>query len=148
MVWRPRAVVAAVIPQDDKFLFVEEEIDGRAVLNQPAGHIERGESIFDAVLRETLEETGWEVELENFVGIYVLNTPDPETVYHRYCFSARPLRQSGRSLDPDITATHWLSPAQLINGDIPLRSDLVRLCLEDYLAGRRLPLDTIRHHKI
>ncbi len=143
MVWCPRATVAVVVPQQGKFLLVEEMSNGQPVINQPAGHIEEGESILTAARREALEETGWKVELTHFQGIYTLKLPKHNLTYHRYCFIASPMEQISSELDKDILRTHWLSPQEMMSDKFTLRSPLVRKCVEDYLAGKRYPLDLI-----
>ncbi len=148
-VWCPRATVAVIIPQtnddpaNNKLLFVEELSQGKSVINQPAGHIEKGESILDAARREATEETGWSVELTGFTGVYTLHLPEQDLTYHRYCFVGRPISQSSNQLDSDIIATHWLTPEEMMSGRFALRSPLVRKCVEDYLAGRVYPLTLI-----
>ncbi|WP_020409737.1 NUDIX hydrolase [Hahella ganghwensis] len=148
-VWCPRATVAIIIPESSRIssngrlLFVEEFIQEKRVINQPAGHIEKNESILEAVHRETLEETGWTVELTGFTGIYTLRIPNQDLTYHRYCFVGNPVDKTSKTLDSDILATHWLSPEAMTSGQFALRSPLVRKCVEDYLAGKIYPLDLI-----
>ncbi|WP_369601854.1 NUDIX hydrolase [Hahella sp. SMD15-11] len=146
--WTPRATVALVVEKDGKFLVVKEKVKGKPVYNQPAGHIEKGESILEAALREALEETAWKVELTDFLGIYVLHVPARDVTYHRYAFVARPVERKPLPLDPDILSTHWLTAEELRAQPEALRSPLVMQCIDDYLAGRRLPLDTIRETRL
>ena len=141
--WRPFATVATIVFDQGRYLMVEELIDGRRVLNQPAGHIDAGESIQEAALRETLEETAWQVELTAFLGVYVLRFAGRDDAYHRYCFLARPLRATGRPLDTGIIAAHWLSYEEITTGNLALRSTLVQRCIDDHRQGRRFPLDLI-----
>lgn len=143
MTWPPHITVATVVERTGEFLVVEEQVAGRPVFNQPAGHLEPGETLFDAALRETLEETGWEVELRHITGVYHYVSGAEATTYHRICFAARPVRQTDRALDPDICGVHWLAFAALQTRN--LRSPLVTLSIEDYLAGRSVPLDFIKH---
>lgn len=145
MTWQPHITVATVIEDDEgRFLFVEEHKGGRLVLNQPAGHFEKGETLREAALRETREETAWEVELTGVVGIYLYTAPHNGVTYQRVCFSARPLRRRDHPLDRDITATHWLTRDALAADPARWRSDLVLRCLDDYLAGPVYPLDVVR----
>jgi len=138
----PHLVVAVVVVRDGKLLFVEEDTGGERVLNQPAGHVEPGETLEAAARREALEETGWEVKPDAIVGIYRW-TSDAGTPYLRVAFAAEAVRHdAGRALDPDILATHWLAPSQL--GGRALRSPLVQATVDDWCAGVRLPLARLR----
>ena len=146
MNWHAHSTVATVVEKHGRFLMVEEAIDGGRVFNQPAGHLEDGESLFDAALRETLEETAWRVELTHFLGLYFYRSPEGVT-WLRHCFVARPLGfEPERELDAGILAAAWLEPQGILAPEFPARSPLVRKVLEDYLAGRRFPLDLIHHH--
>jgi 8-oxo-dGTP pyrophosphatase MutT (NUDIX family) len=141
--WCPHATVATIVFDQGKYLMVEEMVFGQQVLNQPAGHIDAGETIQAAAIRETLEETAWEVELVGFLGIYVLRFPDSDDAYHRYCYLARPLAFTGAPLDTGILAAPWLSFEEIISGRFNLRSNLVKQCLDDHRKGRSFPLDLI-----
>lgn len=144
MTWKPHATVA-VIAEDDqgRFLLVEEVSDGKVVFNQPAGHIEEGEAILDAVRRETLEETGWEVEPTYFLGVYTYKSPTNGATYYRFCYAAKATRQITSELDTGIIAPHWLALDDIRNLGDKLRSPLVLQCVEDYRNGRQFPLDVI-----
>lgn len=146
MTWSAHTTVATVVENDGRFLLVEE-IDGkRTVINQPAGHLDEGESLFAAAIRETLEETAWHVTLTDFLGTYVYKAPNDIT-YVRHCFIARPDRQEpDATLDSGIIAAHWLTLEQIKSGLFQARSPLVLKAIEDYLAGKKLPLDTITHY--
>lgn len=146
MTWQPHITVATVIEDSGRFLFVEELKSGGLVLNQPAGHLEPNETLLDAAIRETLEETAWHVELIGVVGIYLYTAPSNGVTYQRICFAARPTRfDPQRTLDNDITATHWLTQAQLLEqGPQRWRSELVPRCLADYLTAPLHSLDLIR----
>ncbi len=138
--------VAAVIERDGKFSVVEERVGGKLVLNQPAGHLEQGESLLAAVAREALEETGHRFEPEHVVGFYLWRRP---TTARPSCASPSAARASHRRvavrLDEGIVATHWLTRTQLRLRQNDLRSPMVLRCLDDYLAGARRSLDTITH---
>ena len=141
MTWRPNVTVAAVVEHQGRFLLVQEHDGARTVLNQPAGHLEPGESLLQAVVRETLEETARVFEPEGLVGIYRFASPQQGITYLRFCFHGRcGPAEEGRPLDPDIHGTLWLEPTQLASRSEGLRSPLVVRCIEDYLAGRRYPL--------
>lgn len=141
--WKPHATVACVIEQDGKFLFVEEISHGETVINQPAGHLEDGEEVIAGALREVLEETAWEVKITDFIGFYVYHPPQTDSTYHRYCFAAAPVKKLDQALDADIIQTRWLSYDELKSGKYTMRSSLVMVAVEDYLAGKRYPLDII-----
>lgn len=143
MTWTPHATVAVIVESDQRFLMVEERSQERVVFNQPAGHVEENETILDAARREALEETGWRVEPEHFLGLYTYRAPANGVTYYRFCFSARPVRHETRDLDDDIIAAHWLSRAELTEHNDQLRSPLVLQCIDDYQSGRRFPLDII-----
>ena len=144
MTWTPHATVAVVIEDDSgRFLVVEERSHGRVVFNQPAGHVEKDERILDAALRETLEETGWDVRLDHFLGIYTYKAPANGVTYYRFCFAATALTRQTDRLDDDIIAAHWLTIDELRERQRQLRSPLVLQCIEDYRNGRRFPLDVI-----
>jgi len=138
----PHLVVAVVAAREGKLLFVEEEAGGQRVLNQPAGHVEAGETLLQAAVREAREETGWEVKPEAVVGLYRWTAPDG-TPFLRVAFAAQALaHDAGRALDPDILATHWLAPSQLAGRAV--RSPLVQATVEDWCAGVRLPLACVK----
>ncbi len=144
-VWRPRVTVATVVANEGRFLFVEENIRGELVLNQPAGHLEPNESLLDAALRETLEETGWIVELTHFVGAYQWNTPDGSAEYLRFAFAARPLRHdAGRALDEGIVRALWLSREEIAAQAARHRNPMVLGNVDDWLAGMRYPLHLVQ----
>jgi 8-oxo-dGTP pyrophosphatase MutT (NUDIX family) len=133
--------VAAVIENGGLFLMVEERADGKIVINQPAGHLEDGESLTDAVVRETREETGWHWQPESLIGIYQWRNPDSGRSFLRVAFTGRMLRHDpALPLDEPILRTLWLDRTELraVNGR--LRSPMVLRCIDDYLAGRRYPL--------
>lgn len=148
MIWTPHAVVATIVEKDGKFLLVEEVVDGRTVYNQPAGHVDENESIFTAALRETLEETAWKVEITDLVGIYTLKSEKPGVTYYRFCFAATALEQTDFPLDHGIVGPRWFTLEEVKGLGTQLRSPLVVKCIEDYLAGRRFPLDIIYEHPI
>jgi 8-oxo-dGTP pyrophosphatase MutT (NUDIX family) len=138
----PHLTVAVIMVRDGKLLFVEEHRPEGAVLNQPAGHVEPGETLVDAAIREALEETAWHVRPRAVLGIYRWTSP-AGNAFLRFAFEAEALRhEAGRALDPDIVATHWLAPSELAGR--PLRSPLVQATLDDWLAGVRLPLACLR----
>lgn len=144
MRWKPHVTVAAVAERDGRFLLVEEEVRGRRVFNNPAGHLEKSESLTDAVRREALEESGWEFEPEAITGIYLWTNPAVHIPYLRVTFCGHCIRQHPeRPLDHGILGPHWLTRSELDNGTIRLRTPLVTRCIDDYLAGKRFSLDLL-----
>lgn len=152
--WTPHVTVATVVEKDGKFLLVEErrlintQGDFGIVYNQPAGHVDEGESIMTAAIRETLEETRWQVKLKHLIGIYIFTAPANGVTYHRYCFSAEAIEHQPLSkLDDGILDAKWFSwdeIQQLEN----LRSPLVKRCFKDHIDGKQYPLDLIYEHTI
>jgi len=141
----PHLTAAVIVTEQDRILMVYEEDNGIKVWNQPAGHIEVGESLTDGALRETLEETRYEVELTDLVGIYQTKSPISGLHYVRLCFAARPVRLvENARLDADIEEVRWLPIAEVLAGDYPLRHPSVHQCLADHQAGQRFPLDCIK----
>jgi 8-oxo-dGTP pyrophosphatase MutT (NUDIX family) len=144
MVWKPRLTVAAIVEQQGSFLLVEETIDGKPTLNQPAGHVEDGESILAAVIRETREETAWEFRPLALVGLYRWVHPNGET-FLRAAFSGEAVHYDPQQpLDPDIDRVCWMELPELRQAEARCRSPLVMRCLEDYLAGHRYPLELLQ----
>lgn len=140
--WHPHNTVATIVVQDEKFLMVEELIDGHLVLNQPAGHLEANETLAQAAVRETLEETAWVVEPTAFLGLYQSNTVAGDISYIRSCFIAKPIRHfPDRALDSEIVQALWLSREEVQARKQQLRSPVVMQVIDDYLAGKRYPLD-------
>jgi 8-oxo-dGTP pyrophosphatase MutT (NUDIX family) len=146
MSWKPDLTVAAIVEREGRFLMVEERIANRMVFNQPAGHVEAGESIIDAVVRETLEETAWQFEPHAFLGIYLLKPPEGARSFLRLAFIGSVSNHDPkRPLDRGIRRALWMSREQLIDRQERLRSSLVMSCIDDAIAGRRYPLEAIRH---
>lgn len=146
MRWTPHATVATIIEQNGKFLCVEEQSvsRGELVINQPAGHIEAGETFIQAAIRETLEETGWTVTPTALVGIYIYTAPANGITYHRYCFVAQAdSYDAALPLDTGIERALWLSRDELEQRQRQLRSPMVTRCIDDYLQGIRYPLELI-----
>jgi 8-oxo-dGTP pyrophosphatase MutT (NUDIX family) len=148
--WQPDVTVATVVLRDGCLLMVEERVSGRLVLNQPAGHLEPDETLAEAALRETREETGWDVRLTGFVGAYQWKAPslggNPGRHYLRFAFSADAVAHDpARRLDEGIVRAFWVPPSQLLADRERHRSPLVARAVEDFLAGRRHPLDIAQH---
>jgi 8-oxo-dGTP pyrophosphatase MutT (NUDIX family) len=146
MVWKPDVTVAAVAERDGSFLFVEERASGRVVINQPAGHLEDGETFLEAVVRETLEETAWQFAPTALLGVYVWRPEHQHRTFLRVAFTGElGDHDPARALDHGILRTRWLTREQLAGPRLRLRSPLVTQCVDDYLAGTRYPLSLINH---
>ena len=124
---------------------VEEKIDGHRVYNQPAGHLEPGETLYQAVIRETLEETAWLFEPESLIGIYQWLNPSNNKSFMRFCFSGHCLEHDAqRTLDSDIERAVWLSLEAIQEREQSLRSPMVLQCIHDYLKGNTYPLTVLK----
>jgi 8-oxo-dGTP pyrophosphatase MutT (NUDIX family) len=148
MAWNPEVTVAAIVERqverERRFLMVEERIAGRLVFNQPAGHLEDRETLLEAVVRETREETAWRLHPEALVGVYLWRNPDNGRTFLRFAFCG-PVddHRPDQPLDTGIQRALWLSHEQLLAQPSRLRSPLVMRCLDDYLLGKRQPLETV-----
>ena len=144
MVWKPRATVAVICEREQHFLMVEEVVHGEVRFNQPAGHLEDNESLINAVVRECLEETACHFRPEALVGIYRWRSAAKGDTYLRAAFCGTCLSEdTGRELDPDIIAAHWMTYDDIRHRSDQLRSPLVLKSLRDYLDGKRYPLDLL-----
>jgi 8-oxo-dGTP pyrophosphatase MutT (NUDIX family) len=152
--WKPNVTVAAVIEQDGRFLLVEEHTADGLRLNTPAGHLDPGESPAEGCAREALEETAHTFEPTALIGIYMArsrragneeddNSP-VDVTYMRFAFAGTlGPREAGRALDTGIVRTLWMSADEIRASVARHRSPLLLQCVEDYLAGRRFPLDLV-----
>ncbi len=147
MIWKPNVTVAAVVYRDGRFLLVEEETETGLAFNQPAGHLEQGEALIDAVVREAREETAYDFKPTHLVGVYNWPHPTKDLTYLRFAFAGE-LRghDSGRKLDDGIVGARWLTLDEVRATQDRHRSPLILRCCEDYLAGRRYPLDLLVHY--
>ncbi len=145
MDWTPHLTVAAIIEFEQRFLLIEEESDGTIVFNQPAGHWDEGETLVEAVARETLEEAAWHFKPQAIVGIYQYTSPVNQITYLRICFCGQHhSHEPNRTLDTGILRATWLT-REAIASLSNLRSPMVLRCIDDYLAGIRYPLSLITH---
>ena len=147
MIWKPNVTVAAVVQRDGKFLLVEEETEAGLAFNQPAGHLEEGESLVDAVVREALEETAYHFKPTHLVGIYNWKHPAKDVTYLRFAFAGE-LRgwEADRKLDEGIVGARWLTLDEVKATQARHRSPLILRCIEDDLAGKCYPLDLLVHY--
>ncbi|REG61045.1 ADP-ribose pyrophosphatase YjhB (NUDIX family) [Paraburkholderia sp. BL6669N2] len=150
--WLPHVTVAAIVERDGRFLVVEEHTADGLRLNQPAGHLEAGETLVEAVIRETIEETAHPFSPEALVGMYMTHFERPGSegvTYLRFTYcGAGGEADPQRALDPDIVRALWMSADELRACPERHRTPLVMQCLDDYLAGRRFPLDFVHTHSV
>jgi 8-oxo-dGTP pyrophosphatase MutT (NUDIX family) len=145
-VWRPHVTVACVVPDRGRYLMVEEEVAGRLVYNQPAGHLEDGESLAAAAVRETLEETGWTVALQHLINAQQWRSTEHGETVLRFSFAAQALAHDPeRPLDTGIRRALWLSRGEIAALGPRLRSPLVLPSIDAWLAGQRLPLSSLNY---
>jgi 8-oxo-dGTP pyrophosphatase MutT (NUDIX family) len=147
LIWKPNVTVAAVIERDGRFLLVEEDTERGRLLNQPAGHLDPGESLIEGVARETLEETAHSFTATALLGIYQYRHPAEGVTYLRFAFTGSLAgHDPGRRLDTGIVRALWLGPEEIRRESARHRSPLVMRCIDDYLAGRSYPLAVLHHH--
>jgi 8-oxo-dGTP pyrophosphatase MutT (NUDIX family) len=141
---RPAATVATIVVRDARFLLVEEQTRTGIRINQPAGHLEAGETLAAAAARETLEETGFRVTPTALVGIYRWQEPETAATFIRFAFAADLVgHEADRVLDEGILRAFWMSYEELVALRARHRSPLVLRCVDDYRAGYRRPLDLV-----
>lgn len=146
MSFQPDLTVAAVVERNGQFLLVEERVGNRMVFNQPAGHVERDEGLIAAVVRETLEETAWTFQPEALVGVYLWDQPEKQRSFLRFTFCGQVTEHHpARPLDRGIEHALWMDRNQIVARTSRLRSPMVLKCIDDYLAGKRYPLELIQH---
>lgn len=149
--WKPNVTVATIVERINsqnvkEYLFVHETRDGNNVYNQPAGHLDEGESLVDAAKRETLEEAGWEVEITGLIGIYRFIAPNGIT-YMRHAFSARAIEHhANMNLDEGIIEATWLTFEQIHEQKHKMRSQMVIETIEDYEKGEHFPLSLLKEN--
>lgn len=145
--FKPNATVAAVICRDNRFLMVEELIDGAARFNQPAGHLEPGEGLIEATLREVLEETGWRVEATGYLGVCVFEAPTGITfLRHTFCAQAQAF-DPDQPIDQGIIASHWLTRDEIVARSAQLRSPMILPTIDQYRQGQIQPLAMVSYHR-
>ncbi len=142
MRWNPHVTVATVVSREEQFLCVKEHSRKGEVINQPAGHWEKGETLIEAAQRETLEETGWHVSISHLISVYQWQHPEKDETFLRFCFAANCLEhEPTRELDPAIISVCWLSYKQLLDARPAWRSPMVLRCIDDFISGRNHSLD-------
>ena len=148
MIWKPNVTVAAVIEREGRFLLVEEETSQGLRFNQPAGHWEPNESLETGAIREVLEESAYDFEPHYLIGIYRWHAPESDTTFLRFAFGGDVTAHHPElALDQGIVQAVWLTIAEIRANQSLHRSPLVLRCIEDYLAGKRYPLDLLVHYE-
>jgi 8-oxo-dGTP pyrophosphatase MutT (NUDIX family) len=148
MIWKPDVTVAAIIEQDSRFLLVEEYTEQGILFNQPAGHWEPDETLAEGTAREVLEESGYDFEPQYLLGVYRWHAPASDTTYLRFAFGGQILaHHPERALDDGIIRAVWLTADEIRATQARHRSPLILRCVEDYLAGKRYPLELITHYE-
>jgi 8-oxo-dGTP pyrophosphatase MutT (NUDIX family) len=146
-IWKPNVTVAALMERDGRFLLVEEETAEGVRFNQPAGHLDEGESLAAASAREAMEETAHAFTPTELVGVYQWPRPQGDITYLRFAFAGKVgAHETARRLDDGILRAVWMTPAEIEACVDRHRSPLVLQCVRDYLAGQRFPLSLIRHY--
>lgn len=148
MIWKPHATVAAVLEQDGKFLLVEEHTPQGLLFNQPAGHWEANETLAAGAVREVLEESAYDFDPEFLIGVYRWHSTSSDTTYLRFAFGGKILaHHPERALDKGIVRAVWMTLDEIRATQARHRSPLILRCVEDYIAGKRYPLDLITHYE-
>ncbi len=144
--WKPNVTVAAVVEHNGGFLLVEEQTADGILYNQPAGHLEEGESLVEAVIRETLEESARHFTPTALVGVYQYRKPGSPVTYLRFAFTGEISPPEERPLDAGILRALWMPAAEIRACRGRHRSPLLMQCVDDYIAGRRYALQLLHHH--
>jgi ADP-ribose pyrophosphatase YjhB (NUDIX family) len=147
MIWKPNVTVAAVIEREGKFLLVEEETAQGLLFNQPAGHWEKNETLEHGTAREVLEESGYRFTPQHLIGIYRWHSDKANVTYLRFAFTGIITgHEPERPLDKGIVRAVWMTPDEIRATQSRHRSPLILRCVEDYLAGKRYPLELLVHY--
>lgn len=145
--WIPHVTVATIVEKDNKFLIVEEFLHGKKTLNQPAGHLDQGETLIQAAIRETQEESGWHVEISHMIELAQWTSPNSDTHFLRACFAGKPIKHFPKQkLDDGIIRALWMSRDELQQNSYRLRSPLVLEHIDHYIAGKKYDLDFFSYY--
>jgi len=145
--WLPRVTVATVIEDDGKFLMVEENIHGKKILNQPAGHLEPGETLTEAAVRETLEETGWHIKVDHLIEFSQWTSPNSQKHYLRSCFAGTAVEfDPNQTLDDGIIQAIWMTRDEVAEQIHRLRSPLVLHHIDHHINGKKTTTDVFSYY--
>ena len=145
--WIPHVTVATIIEKNEKFLMVEEDLHGKKILNQPAGHLDEGETLIQAAIRETLEETAWKVKINHLIEFAQWTSPNSNTHFLRACFAGTAIKHfPEQKLDEGIIRSLWMSRDEVVQNVHRLRSPLVLNHIDHYIAGKKFDLDFFSYY--
>lgn len=146
-IWVPHVTVATIVEKDGKFLMVEEDLHGKKLLNQPAGHLDEGETLVQAAVRETREESAWEVEINHLIEFAQWTSPNSNTHFLRACFAGTAIRHyPDQQLDEGIIRALWMTREEVQNNFHRLRSPLVLNHIDHYISGKKFDLDFFSYY--
>ncbi len=146
-IWMPHVTVATIIEKDGKFLMVEEDLHGQKILNQPAGHLDEGETLVEAAIRETLEESAWQIEISYLIEFAQWTSPNSDTHFLRACFAGKAIEHfADQDLDKGIIRSLWMTRDEVAKNSHRLRSPLVLNHIDHYIAGKRFDLDFFSYY--
>jgi len=145
--WIPHVTVATIIEKDNKFLMVEEDLHDKKLLNQPAGHLDENETLIEAAIRETLEESAWLVEINHLIEFAQWTSPNSDTHFLRACFSGTAIKNfPNQKLDDGIIRSLWMTRDEVQQNAHRLRSPLVLNHIDHYIAGKKYDLDFFSYY--
>ncbi len=145
--WIPHVTVATIVEKDRKFLMVEEDLHDKQLINQPAGHLDEGETLVNAAIRETLEETAWQVKIDHLIEFAQWTSPNSDTHFLRACFAGTAIKHfPGQKLDDGIIRALWMSRDEVEQNSHRLRSPLVLEHIDHYIAGKKFDLNFFSYY--
>ena len=146
-IWMPHVTVATIVEKNGEFLMVEEDLHGDKILNQPAGHLDKGETLVEAAIRETREESAWLVEISHLIEFAQWTSPNSDTHFLRACFAGIAIEHYPKQpLDDGIIRSLWMSRDEVAENAHRLRSPLVLNHIDHYIAGKRYDLDFFSYY--
>lgn len=146
-IWMPHVTVATIIEKDGKFLMVEEDLHGQKILNQPAGHLDEGETLIEAAIREAMEESAWQIEISYLIEFAQWTSPNSNTHFLRACFAGKAIQHfPDQELDDGIIRSLWMTRDEVAKNAHRLRSPLVLNHIDHYIAGKRFDLNFFSYY--